>query len=224
MGYVLKLKRPRRVCRLSNWNHVLPNLGGSFSLRVRGHLVLSVLCTLSLLDCRTIQQNVYIGTKTEAIVRSGRCSRQRCSEKTITRVRRISKSEGGSSVSTYAVAAESDRFRRPLPRNFLAWTLSGILFKTFHTAPYTREVNVMQHVIGRTFSHKLLEIVVSTTRARRGYDKVCLPGVQTKVGRWGSPPVLTTSQVIHWPSFSFTWDKYPLWEVGESKVILEPRS
>jgi hypothetical protein len=86
-------------------------------------------------------------------------------------------------VSTYAMAAEGDRFSRLLPGGFLTWALSGVFFEALYAAPCTREINVIQQVIGRSFSHKLSEIMVSTMRARRGHNTVGLPGVQTKTGR-----------------------------------------
>lgn len=95
---MLKLKRPQRVCELSNRNHVLPNLEGSFSLRIKGNLAFLFFVRLVSSIVGRVQQIVYMEIKTEATVQSERYSRRKCAAdnvQTITRVGRVSKSEGG---------------------------------------------------------------------------------------------------------------------------------
>jgi len=130
-----------------------------------GNPALPVLCTLSLLDCRTNTTNCRYGDKNRGYCTkdvadgSGLC-------KTSGRLlkRDVSKGGDGLVLSTYAMPTEGDRLCCLLPRSFLALTLSGELVEAFHATPCARGVNLIQQVSGRTFSHKLSKPAVSTTR------------------------------------------------------------
>lgn len=171
-------------------------------------------------------QKLYIWRPQQRLLYSQRDIASRCAASNvgkITRVRRVNKSKGG---VVYRHTQWPLRAIASAAFSLAAFLLEPCLANSSRrSTPHpVREINAIQQAIGRSFSHKLLEVMVSTTRARREHDKVFLPGVQTKTGRWGSPPVWTTSQDIHWPSFSFTWGKYPRCFVGGSKTILAPRS